>query len=207
MEALSVEITVKSMTVRCCVAYGCQETDKIERKKLFWNYLDYDVFQAKNKGSGFILHFDGNLWAGDKIIPGDKKTQNRNGFMFEQFLERHTHLTVVNSLSLCEGLITRMRMKQGKLEGSSLDFFVVCSRIIPFVTKMVIDQDRKYILTNYTQVRKGGNAIDSDHFTQYMDVQLKYKNEKPVREHFFNLKNSESQELFKKLTSNTNQFT
>lgn len=28
--------------------------------------------------SGFILQFDGNLWAGTEIIPGDPHKQNRN---------------------------------------------------------------------------------------------------------------------------------
>ena len=31
-EALSVEISVKELTIRCCVAYGPQENDKVERK-------------------------------------------------------------------------------------------------------------------------------------------------------------------------------
>ena len=33
VEALSVEISVKNMTIRCCVAYGCQESEIIEREK------------------------------------------------------------------------------------------------------------------------------------------------------------------------------
>ena len=36
-----------------------------------------------------------------------------------------------------------------------------------------IDEENKYILTNFEQVRKGGKAVDSDHATQYMDVNLK----------------------------------
>ena len=47
VEALSVEITVKNMNIRCCVAYGCQETENIEKKQLFWQYLDQDVIEAK----------------------------------------------------------------------------------------------------------------------------------------------------------------
>ena len=37
------------------------------------------------------------------------------------------NLTVVNSLSLCEGAITRRRMKNGILEESILDFFLLYS--------------------------------------------------------------------------------
>ena len=105
VEALSVEICVKSMKIRCCIAYGCQENDNIDRKESFWKYLDEDVSHAKSSGSGFILHFDGNLWAGKNIIPGDPRPQNRNGRLFEEFLERNPHLTVVNSFWCCWTLL------------------------------------------------------------------------------------------------------
>ena len=104
------------MTIRCCVAYGCQENEKIERKEQFWNYLDEEVSFAGDSGAGFVLHFDGNLWAGEALIPGDPRKQNRNGKLFEEFLDRHPHLSIVNSLPQCEGLITRRRLREGVLE-------------------------------------------------------------------------------------------
>ena len=116
-------------------------------------------------GTGFILQFDGNLWAGNKIIPEDPRPQNRNGRMFQKFLERHPHLTVINSLEICDGLITRSRVCDGALQESVLDFFVVCSRVLPFVTRMVIDTDRKYILTNYKPSKRGGDAVDRPLYT------------------------------------------
>ena len=79
---------------------------------------------------------------------------------------------MVNSLPLCSGLITRERIKEGKLEKSVLDFFVVCNRVLPFVTNMKIDEEKKHVLTNYARVRVDGKATDSDHNTQYMDLNL-----------------------------------
>ena len=139
VEALSVEISVKSMKIRCCASYGCQENELIERKEKFWNYLDEEVFFAEQSGAGFVLHFDGNLWAGKELVPGDPRQQNRNGKMFEEFLDRHPHLSIVNALPECEGLITRRRLRDGQWEESVLDFFVVCSKVFPYVTRMVID--------------------------------------------------------------------
>ena len=94
VEALSVDIFVQTMKIRCCVAYGCQENSLLDKKKAFWNHLDDEVTTAWNGGSGFILHFDGNLWAGPKIIPGDPRQQNKNGKMFEEFLSRNPNLPV-----------------------------------------------------------------------------------------------------------------
>ena len=105
MEALSIDIFVKKMKIRCCVAYGFQENENNEKKEAFWNFLDGEVIGAKETGAGMIIQFDGNLWAGEKIIPKDPRIQNKNGKLFEQFLVRNSHLTVVNSLEICEGLI------------------------------------------------------------------------------------------------------
>ena len=143
VEAISVEIFVKNMRIRCCNAYGCQENESVDKKDAFWSYLDEEVIEAESTGSGFILHFDGNLWAGSEIIPGDIRPQNKNGKLFQQFLERHKNLTVVNALSLCQGLITRSRKNKNQVEESVLDFFVVCDRVRPYVTKMVIDDKKK----------------------------------------------------------------
>ena len=149
----------------------------------------------------------GNLWAGSEIIPGDRRPQNRNGRLFQEFLERNKNLTVVNALSLCQGLITRSRKTNNQIEESILDFFVVCDRVLPFVTKMVIDDHKKHILTNYQAMKTGGKAINSDHFTQYMDLKIEYKSEKPERIEFFDYKNKDGQEKFKILTTQTKDFT
>ena len=206
VEALSVDIFVKNMKIRCCVAYGCQENELLERKEAFWRYLDKDVFLAEQAEAGFILHFDGNLWAGNKIIPGDPRPQNYNGKMFQNFLERNPHLNVVNALPNCEGIITRSRLREGMLEESVLDFFVICNKILPFLSKMVIDERKKHILTNYQRVKRDGKASDSDHYTQYMDLNLKYESIKPERIEIYNYKNKEGQKRFNRITSETSEF-
>ena len=207
VEALSVVISVKEMKIRCCVAYGPQETDLVERKNAFWEYLHEEVLQAKYSGTGLIFHFDGNLWAGSAIIPGDPRPQNKNGQIFEQFLKQNPSLTVVNTLPLCEGLITRRRFRDEKLEESILDFFVVCDKVLPFVTKMIIDEKKKFVLTNYERVKKGKKASDSDHATQILDVNLNIRKEKPERRELFNFKDVEAQQKFKSRTSMTKDFT
>ena len=109
-------------------------------------------------------------------------------------------------MDLCEGLITRRRLREGKLEESVLDFFVVCHLVLPHITRMVIDEDQKHILTNYEQVRKGGKATDTDHATEYIDIDLEIITEKPKRHEVWNFKNQEAQESFKSLTSETEEF-
>ena len=207
VEAISISICIKNMKIRCCTAYGPQENDSIEKKEAFWDHLDKEVFEAETTGEGFILQFDGNLWAGDRIVPGDPRSQNKNGKLFEQFLKRNPKLTVVNSLPICEGLVTRSRNKDGLIEESVLDFFIVCSSVLPFVSRMIIDESRNYPLTNYKAAKKDGRAIDSDHFTEYIDLDMEITKERPERQEILNFKDKKSQELFKDITSKTEQFT
>ena len=207
VEAISVDIFLKNINIRCCVAYGCQESDPIEKKEAFWNYLYEEIELAEQSNSGFILHFDGNLWAGNDIIPGDPKMQNRNGKFFENFLKENQSLTVVNSLEICQGLITRARNKNGKEEKSVLDFFVVCNKILPYVKNMVIDEKKEFILTNYEHARFNGKVTETDHYTQYIDLDLEMENMKKERVEIFDFKKKQSQEKFKEITSNTTKFT
>ena len=62
---------------------------------------------------------------------------------------------------------------------------------------MVIDVDRKYVLTNYKQARNGGKAADSDHATEFINVDLKLSFDKPERRELWNFKNKEAKEKFK----------
>ena len=98
-------------------------------------------------------------------------------------------------------------MRDGNYEKSVLDFFVVCSRVLPFVTRMIVDEDKKYILTNYQNVRTGGKVVDTDHATEIMDLAIEIETEKPERIELFDFKNKEAQTMFKKLTSETDEFT
>ena len=86
-------------------------------------------------------------------------------------------------------------MRDGVLEESVLDFFIICHRILPFVEKMIIDDKKEHILTNYQAVRSGGKATNTDHYTEYMDVNLEFESEKPKRVELFDFKNKESQHL------------
>lgn len=79
--------------------------------------------------------------------------------------------------------------------------------MLPFVQRMVIDEQKKHILTNYRQVGKTGKAVDSDHFTEYMDLNIEVEVVKPERVEIFNIKEQESKVKFKKLTTETTDFT
>ena len=150
---------------------------------------------------------DGNLWAGGKLIPGDPNEQNNNGKLFELFLSRNPHLTCVNALQLCEGLITRIRKTKNGCEKSVLDIFIVCNKMLPFIKKMIIDEPRVHVLTNFNPIKTKGRSIETDHNTEILELELCYQKRRQERKEIFNFKNQECQEVFFNITSETSDLT
>ena len=71
---------------------------------------------------------------------------------------------------------------------------------------MVIDEEKRYILTNYKSAKKGAKASDTDHATEYLDLNIKVITEKPKRIEVWNYKNKKAQYNFKIQTSETKEF-
>ena len=142
------------------------------------------------------------MWAGENIITKDHKKQNQNGRYFENFLYKNPNLSVANALSQCEGLITRIRHTKNGTQKSVLEFFVVCDKILPLVTKMTIDEKGVQSLTRYK-----GKITRTDHCMLELNINLMiHKEKKQECEHAFNVKNVLGQKQFRKFTSETNMF-
>ena len=104
--------------------------------------MEKEVSQAEFEEQGIIVQMDGNLHAGEDFIKNDPNPQNTNGKLFMEFLVRNPSLTVVNSLNICEGVITRQLQLENSTERAGLDFFVFNEKLITFSKKMVIDEKR-----------------------------------------------------------------
>ena len=117
-ELLSVQIMVGDMPIRVITGYGPQENANLNIKEKFWEYLEDEINQAQIDNHGLLVQIDGNLHAGPQLLKQDPNPQNKNGKIFINFLERNPNLTVVNTLDICEGLITRKRTVQ---ERSSME--------------------------------------------------------------------------------------
>ena len=173
---------------------------KKKKKEDFWEFLENEVNSAEFVEEGLIIQMDGNLHAGPNLIKNDPNRQNQNGKLFMEFLERNKQLTVVNSLEVCEGVITRSRIVENKTEKAVLDFCVVNAKILPFIKKMLVDENKEFSLINLAQINKNKNFIESDHNALVMEMEINENQEKPKREEIFNFRNRVGQEAFKNET-------
>ena len=187
-EAISVKIHVNKFEVRLIVGYGAQENDRQaklheisqnERKKLLWDFLEGEINEAESMEQGLVIQLDANAHLGSNIIKGDPNKMNSNGIMFNDFLKRNPAITVVNSLKLCEGLITRRRETTRGIEESVLDFFIVNEKMVQYLTQIRIDEKEQYVLTNFVQKNKNKGVKKSDHRTLILDLNIQFTKIKP----------------------------
>ena len=199
IEVLSVYALLGDIPTRVIVGYGPQESDTVEKKRNFWNFLENEINEAELENQGLMLQMDGNLHSGD-LVKGDPNVQNRNGKLFIDFLERNKSLIVLNCMDTCKGVITRKRITENNVEEAVLDFFVINEKLRSFFKDMIIDEDRNYCLSNFSQIKKNKRVIESDHNGMIAEFDLEIKSRKPDREEMLNLRNKDCQEVFKNLT-------
>ena len=204
-EAISVLVIVGDLPIRVIVGYGPQENASKDKKEKFWGFIEKEVIQAEAEEQGIIIQMDGNLHAGEKIIKNDPNPQNLNGKLFMDFLQRNETLTVVNSLNICEGLITRQRLLKSRSEKAVLDFFITNEKLSPYLKRMIVDEKREFSLGNFSQYKQNKRVIETDHNGLILELALEYSTQKPERQEFFNFKNRKCQEAFRKETDTNNE--
>ena len=72
---------------------------------------------------------------------------------------------------------------------------------------MTIDNQRKDTITNYKRKKHGKKAVDTDHMTLRLNLDINVFPQKLQRVQMFDFKNVIGQELFKRKTSETTDFT
>ena len=187
---------MEEFPLRVVGAYGPQENALKEKKDKFWEAIEKEVNDAELDGDGLILQMDGNLHAGVDLVKGDPNKQNKNGKLFMEFLSRNSQLIVVNTLELCDGVITRKRTLEDKEEKAVMDFFIINEKMRPFIRKMLIDENKEYSLINLAQMKKNKRLIETDHNSLILDIELNAGGNKPEREEILNLRNKVCQKAF-----------
>ena len=200
VEAMTIKASFKRLDIRIVNGYGPQEYDCELKKSLFWNYLDNEVLESNMEGSGCIILMDSNSWLGSDVLKNDPHQRNKNGQLFINFLRRNPQMHLLNASNKCEGLITRCRSLENRNELSAIDFVLVCEKVMPYVTKFIIDEQKLYALSNYSKKK----ISYSDHNSLIGFIELQLKKTKIERKVIFNFKNTESMATFKKKT-NDNQ--
>ena len=83
-----------------------------------------------------------------------------------------------------------------------LDYFVICEELFQNIIKMDIDEQRRYVLTRFYKQKTRTLTVESDHNIMVLYFNFKWCQKIKVdRKEIFNLRNYESQQIFKENTS------
>ena len=205
IEAMVLQVVLGTIPVKLVVAYGPQENALKEKKESFWEFLEDEANKAEMEDHGLIIQMDGNLHAGPELIKEDPNPQNTNGKLFMEFLKRNPFLTVGNSLNICQGMITRQRQVQDRKETAILDFSILNEKMRQFLSRMIIDEEREFCLSNFAQYKKNKRVVETDHNLMISDFNISIPKRKPTRVEMFNLRNKACQEMFTKETEECSQ--
>ena len=63
----------------------------------------------------------------------------------------------------CKGLVTRRRVTKTATEESVIDFVIMSRDLTHDVESIIIDDERKHVLTKITKTKKGVTKSESDH--------------------------------------------
>ena len=146
---LVVESSIGKSRVRFINAYGVQESGSVSDKTEFISILDQEIENAKTNNCMVCLQLDANGKVGKEIINGDPHDISPNGRLLLDLIERKS-LILVNGTDKCMGVITRLRDKNGKMEKSVIDYFIVCQAFYSLIISMLVDEERKYVLTKFS---------------------------------------------------------
>ena len=200
---LVVESNIGKSRVRYINAYGVQETSSSSDKMEFYSILDQEIENALNNNCMVCVQLDANGKVGSEIINGDPHGISHNGQLLLDLIERKS-LILVNGTEKCSGIITRTRNKNGKIEKSVIDYFLVCQSFYNLIISMVIDEERKLVLTKFSKFNGCTQIVKSDHNILYLKVKCSWSTSlKTERVEIFNLRNKECQKQFFEDTNST----
>ena len=128
---------------------------------MFWQEIEEEVTNARDDDCMIILQLDANAKIGKENLTNDPNNVTPNGKILLDIVERQ-NMTIVNTLMLCKGVITRERVTTNKTERSVLDYIIVCDKLKEYLEEMIIDEDRIHVLT-----KAGRKETNSDHNLLY----------------------------------------
>ena len=201
-EFLEVDIFGNFGSIRTINSYGPQEYWSWEVRANYFTELEGRIITAKSEQKLICIECDANSKLGNKIISGDPHQISQNGKLLNDIILRQD-LIVVNATEKCQGLITRYKKTIKGEEKSILDYFIVCRQLYQKIQNMVIDEERKYVLSRFYKTKNITRCVESDHNPLILNLRLDWnRNIKAQRKEIYNLRNSEGQKMFNELSSN-----
>ena len=151
-ELIVVEIETEDKNVRIITGCGPQENWEEAKRLPFFIALEVEIVKAEMAGIAVITEMDSNSKLGLEYIPNDTHEKSPNGILLANIIERHAPI-VANGSTKCSGRITRKRITRNRTEESCIDVMLFSSDMNESFESLLIDEDRKHVLTKIRKPR------------------------------------------------------
>ena len=156
-ELIVVEVEARKKGIRIITGCGPQENWDKSKRMPFFITLEAEIIKAELSGKSVIIEMDSNSKLGPEYIKNDPHIMSPNGKILARILERHT-LIVANGSERCAGLITRARNTLSRAERSCIDIVMFSSDLNEHFKSLIIDDQRKHVLTRIYKTKNGCEA-------------------------------------------------
>ena len=163
--------------------YGEQEgrTSKEEVENSWWRLMA-DINDIDNRKEAMLLMGDLNRAIGnDELgIKGNKEKVSCGGELIKNLIGTKQYV-LVNNLDIVEGGPWTFIDRQDGLRKSCLDLNIVSINLLPFITKVEVDNKRKFTPRRVMKRKDKIVTIFSDHFSTKVEMEgnPRVKNENP----------------------------
>ena len=201
-DILIVQCKISNYDINLINGYGPQESETMEEKLKFFSCFETAIVNSKLNGNLICSQLDANSKIGLENLKSDPNNMSPNGQLLMEIVNRN-NLIVVNSTSKCSGIITRIRKTSISEEKSVLDYFIVCESFFTLISRMEVDENRKYVLTKYSSRMGLPRIVESDHNLLICNLNIKWDSRvRKERKEVFKLKDKEGLIRFHEITSN-----
>ena len=130
---------------------------------------------------------DANAKLGHEYIPNDTHDKSPNGRLLANIIEMHA-LIVANGSTKCSGHVTRRRVTTKRTEESSIDVVLFSTDLTNDFKSLLIDEERKHVLTKIRKTKKGTVKKESDHNVLITEFEINHHITQHKKEELYNLK-------------------
>ena len=184
--------------------YGQQEgkTDNDEIEKS-WHRLMNDVKEIEERKEAILIIGDVNRAIGNDEfgVEGNKPKISYGGHLIRSMIKDRLYI-VINNLDIVIGGPWTFVDRQDNNRKSCLDIGIMSVSLIPYLTSVVVDVERKFTPRRTIKTKKKTTSIFTDHYSlkvEFEDIPRKIDNDKP--EPSWNLGKPEGWNNFESITN------
>ena len=202
VEFITIKTALGAKQIRIILAYGPQEGSSMQDTDDFLTQISTQVNRAILSGNSVKLVGDFNATLGKRLIKGDVHDISANGKKIQSVLQ-FFYMVAVNSLSLCNGVFTRVNNNNPD-EKSVLDYVCITKDISDPLLSMYVDEKKMY--TPWRKLKWGKKYTDHNAIllTMKLDTVL-HKVGNQNRKTIWNFKDPQGWDKFYQLTQNDDQ--